>query len=148
MREGCDPRAIEVEITETSMLHDPQGVGQTLARLREMGLRVAIDDFGTGYSSLSHLKRFPIDTLKIDKTFVADILTDKDDTAIVSAVIAMARALEIEVIAEGVETEAQRALLSSLGCDSYQGYLFSRPLPAGEFEALLERAAPGRREPD
>jgi diguanylate cyclase (GGDEF)-like protein/PAS domain S-box-containing protein len=141
LREGCAPQSIEVEITETSVLHDPQGVGQTLAKLREMGLRVAIDDFGTGYSSLSHLKRFPIDTLKIDKTFVADILTDKDDAAIVSAVIAMARALEIEVIAEGVETEAQRALLASLGCDSYQGFLFSRPLPVDEFDALLDRGA-------
>jgi diguanylate cyclase (GGDEF)-like protein/PAS domain S-box-containing protein len=140
-REGCPPQAIEVEITETSMLRDPQGVGETLAELREMGLRVAIDDFGTGYSSLSHLKRFPIDTLKIDKTFVADILTDKDDTAIVSAVIAMARALDIEVIAEGVETEAQRDLLARMGCDAYQGYLFSRPLPAAEFEALMLRSS-------
>ncbi len=139
-REGCPPHAVEVEITETSMLRDPQGVGETLAELRDMGLRVAIDDFGTGYSSLSHLKRFPIDTLKIDKTFVADILTDKDDTAIVSAVIAMARALDIEVVAEGVETEAQRDLLARMGCDSYQGYLFSRPLPAGDFEALLLRS--------
>jgi len=138
-REQCRPQYIEVEVTETGMLRDPEGVGRTLTALREMGLRVAIDDFGTGYSSLSHLKRFPIDTLKIDKTFVADILTDRDDTAIVSAVIALARALDMEVVAEGVETEAQRALLAAQGCDAYQGYLFSRPLPATEFEALLQR---------
>ncbi|MBL0124971.1 MAG: PAS domain-containing protein [Betaproteobacteria bacterium] len=137
IREGCLPQSIEVEVTETGMLRDPEGVGRTLAALREMGLRVAIDDFGTGYSSLSHLKRFPIDTLKIDKSFVADIMTDHDDTAIVSAVIALARALDIEVIAEGVETEAQRAMLAAQGCDAYQGYLFSRALPAREFEALL-----------
>ena len=141
VREGCRPQSIEVEVTETGMLRDPEGVGRTLAALREMGLRVAIDDFGTGYSSLSHLKRFPIDTLKIDKTFVADILTGRDDTAIVSAVIALARALDIEVIAEGVETEAQRALLAAQGCDAYQGFLFSRALPAAEFEALLHRDA-------
>ena len=139
IREGCRPQSIEVEVTETGMLRDPEGVGRTLTALREMGLRVAIDDFGTGYSSLSHLKRFPIDTLKIDKTFVADILTDRDDTAIVSAVIALARALDMQVIAEGVETEAQRALLAAQGCDAYQGYLFSRALPAAEFEALLLR---------
>ena len=139
--EGCRPELIEVEVTETGMLRDPEGVGNTLTRIREMGMRVAIDDFGTGYSSLSHLKRFPIDTLKIDKTFVADVLTDRDDTAIVTAVIALARALDMEVVAEGVETEAQRALLAQQGCDAYQGYLFSRPLPASEFEALLSRHA-------
>ncbi len=140
-REGCRPQCIEVEVTETGMLRDPEGVGRALTELREMGLRVAIDDFGTGYSSLSHLKRFPIDTLKIDKTFVADILTDRGDTAIVLAVIALARALDMEVVAEGVETEAQRDLLAAQGCDAYQGYLFSRPLPVGEFEALLQRNA-------
>ncbi|MEO8104515.1 MAG: EAL domain-containing protein, partial [Betaproteobacteria bacterium] len=139
LREGCRPQSIEVEVTETGMLRDPEGVGRTLTALRELGLRVAIDDFGTGYSSLSHLKRFPIDTLKIDKTFVADVLTDRDDTAIVSAVIALARALDMEVIAEGVETEAQRAMLAALGCDAYQGFLFSRALPAADFEALLRR---------
>ena len=141
IREGCRPQSIEMEVTETGMLRDPEGVGRTLTALREMGLRVAIDDFGTGYSSLSHLKRFPIDTLKIDKTFVADIMTDRDNIAIVSAVIALARALDMDVIAEGVETEAQRALLAAQGCDAYQGYLFSRALPAPEFEALWRRQA-------
>ena len=121
------------------MLRDPDGVGNVLRTLRELGLRVAIDDFGTGYSSLSHLKRFPIDTLKIDKTFVADILQDRGDAAIVSAVVAIARALDLEVIAEGVETEAQRALLQTQGCDAYQGYLFSPALPIAEFDAMLQR---------
>ena len=139
LRADCLPQYLEVEVTETSMLLDPEGVGRTLEQLRQHGVRVAIDDFGTGYSSLSHLKRFPIDILKIDKTFVADILTERDDTAIVSAVIALARALDMEVVAEGVETEAQRVLLAGHGCDAYQGYLFSKPLPAAEFEALLAR---------
>ena len=141
-REGCPPQSIEVEVTETSMLRDPDGVGRALASLREMGLRVAIDDFGTGYSSLSHLKRFPIDTLKIDKSFVADILTDRGDSAIVSAIIALARALDMEVIAEGVETTAQRDLLAAQGCDAYQGYLFSPALPAAQFVAMLQSQQP------
>ena len=136
-REKCSPECIEIEITETGMLRDPDGVGKILRALRELGLRVAIDDFGTGYSSLSHLKKFPIDTLKIDKTFVSDILHDREDAAIVSAVIAMARALDLEVIAEGVETEAQRALLAGQGCDAYQGYLFSAAIPINEFDAML-----------
>ena len=136
-REKCVPGSIEIEITETSMLRDPDGVGKVLRALRDMGMRVAIDDFGTGYSSLSHLKRFPIDTLKIDQTFVSDILHDREGAAIVSAVIAMAQALELEVVAEGVESEAQRALLAKQGCDSYQGFLFSPALPIAEFDAML-----------
>ena len=138
-RDKCDPKYIEIEITETSMLRDPDGVGNVLRELRALGLRVAIDDFGTGYSSLSHLKRFPINTLKIDKTFVSDIVQDRKDAAIVSAVIAMARALEMEVVAEGVETEAQRTLLAKQGCDAYQGFLFSGALPLLEFDAMLAR---------
>ncbi len=138
-REGCDPHLVEIEITETGMLRDPEGVGRTVSALRAIGVSVAIDDFGTGYSSLSHLKRFPIDTLKIDRSFVADVLTDRDDAAIVYAVIALAHALEINVVAEGVETEEQRVLLAQQGCGAYQGYLFSRPLPSVAFEALLRQ---------
>lgn len=137
-REGCDPGMIELEITETGMLQNPEGVGRTISALREFGLSVAIDDFGTGYSSLSHLKRFPIDTLKIDRSFVSDVLTDRDDAAIVAAVIALAKALEIRVVAEGVETEQQRAHLAALGCHAYQGYLVSPALPITDFEALLK----------
>ncbi len=139
MREKCDPRFLELEITETGMLRDPEGVGRTLAQLRDFGVRVAIDDFGTGYSSLSHLKRFPIDTVKVDKTFVAGIDVDMGDHAIVAAVIALARALEINVVAEGVETAAQLDELRKLGCDAFQGYLFSRPVRSQEFKTLAQQ---------
>ncbi len=134
---GANPRNIELELTETSLLRDPEGVDRTLRELKAIGLRVAVDDFGTGYSSLSHLKRFPIDTIKIDHSFVADLLVDKDSGAIVAAVIALAGALNIEVVAEGVESEAQHARLLDLGCGSYQGFLFSRAVPIAEFMALL-----------
>jgi len=129
---------LEVEITETGLIRDPEGVGVTLNALRKMGISIAIDDFGTGYSSLSHLKRFPIDTLKIDRSFVADLLTDADDRAIVSAVIALAHALEINVVAEGVETIDQREMLKRMGCNMYQGYLFAKPCNATDFLALLK----------
>ena len=136
---GINPNLIEVEVTETGLIRDPEGVGHTLYALREMGITIAIDDFGTGYSSLSHLKRFPIDTLKIDQTFVADLLIDPDDRAIVSAVIALAHALDINVVAEGVETIAQRDMLKRMGCNMYQGYLFAKPCSAAQFIALLNQ---------
>jgi diguanylate cyclase (GGDEF)-like protein/PAS domain S-box-containing protein len=142
-RAGCNPKNVEVEVTETGMLRDPVGVGRTLTTLRDHGIRVAIDDFGTGYSSLSHLKRFPIDTLKIDRSFVADVLTDRDDAAIVSAVLALAKALDLRTVAEGVETEAQRASLAAQGCDSFQGFLFSKPLAAEDFVALVHQQRAG-----
>jgi predicted signal transduction protein with EAL and GGDEF domain len=132
-KSGISPQLLEFEITETGLIRDPEGVGRALHQLRSGGMRVAIDDFGTGYSSLSHLKRFPIDSLKIDRSFVADLLKDPDDRAIVSAVTALAHALDIDVVAEGVETEAQRDMLQRLGCHSYQGYLFAVPLTSAEF---------------
>jgi diguanylate cyclase (GGDEF)-like protein/PAS domain S-box-containing protein len=135
-RSGCPAQLIELEITETSLLQDSEVVGRMLADLRGMGVRVAIDDFGTGYSSLSHLKRFPIDTLKVDRSFVTDILEDADDAAIVSAVIALGQALHLDVTAEGVEHADQRALLAARGCHAMQGYLCGRPVPAAEFEQL------------
>jgi EAL domain-containing protein (putative c-di-GMP-specific phosphodiesterase class I) len=105
----------------------------TLRELKETGLRVEIDDFGTGYSSLAYLKRFPVDALKIDRTFTRDMTTNVDDAAIVTGIIALAHSLRLKVVAEGVETQQQRDFLVRLGCDSMQGYYLSEPLPAEEF---------------
>ena len=110
---------------------------KVLQKLGELGARIAVDDFGTGYSSLAYLKQLPIDTLKIDRTFVGEIETDADDAAIIQAIIAMAHGLDLRVTAEGVETEGQLAALRRLGCDEYQGYLLAKPLPAAEFRATF-----------
>lgn len=134
---SLDARFLELEITETTVMHRAEEVTVMLARLDEIGIRLSIDDFGTGYSSLSYLKRFPVHKLKIDQSFVRDITTDVDDAAIVGAIIAMARSLNLLVIAEGVETGEQLAFLKKLSCDAYQGYLFSKPVPAAEFARLL-----------
>ncbi len=134
---NLDPRWLELEITESSIMKEPDQAIEKLHELKLMGIRVAIDDFGTGYSSLNYLKRFPIDTLKIDKTFVADVCKDPHDTAIVRAIITLGHALDLTVIAEGVETQEQLKYLSSLGCDVVQGFLFSKSLPAPVFEELL-----------
>jgi diguanylate cyclase (GGDEF)-like protein/PAS domain S-box-containing protein len=134
---NLDPRWLELEITESSIMKEPDQAIEKLHELKLMGIRVAVDDFGTGYSSLNYLKRFPIDTLKIDKTFVADVCKDPHDTAIVRAIITLGHALDLTVIAEGVETQEQLQYLSSLGCDVVQGFLFSKSLPAPVFEELL-----------
>jgi diguanylate cyclase (GGDEF)-like protein len=131
------PSLLELELTEGMLLHNVEEATHILARLDEIGVHLAIDDFGTGYSSLSYLKRFPIHTLKIDRSFVRDISTDPDDAAIVTAIVAMARSLNLRVTAEGVETEEQATFLRSLTCDKAQGFYFGRPMPAGEFAARL-----------
>jgi EAL domain-containing protein (putative c-di-GMP-specific phosphodiesterase class I) len=133
---GLAPGLLELELTESMLMHNVRR-RPILARLDEIGVRLAIDDFGTGYSSLSYLKRFPIHTLKIDRSFVRDISTDPDDAAIVTAIVAMARSLNLRVTAEGVETEEQAAFLRSLTCDQAQGFHFGRPMPSAEFAARL-----------
>ena len=134
---GLAPSMLELEITESAMMHDSEQAASALHYFREMGVRIAIDDFGTGYSSLTQLKKFPFTLLKIDQTFVRGIGNDDDDDAIVTAVIAMAHRLGLKVLAEGVETTGQRDFLLGSGCDELQGYLFGRPLPAAQFADLL-----------
>ncbi|PYQ50867.1 MAG: diguanylate cyclase [Acidobacteria bacterium] len=129
--------ALDIEITESTAMHNAKSSLEILTGLKQMGVRISIDDFGTGYSSLSYLKEFPIDTVKIDQSFVRDLSQGSNDGAIVSAVISMARALKLHVVAEGVETEEQLAILRREHCETIQGFLCSRPLPAEEFEAVL-----------
>jgi diguanylate cyclase (GGDEF)-like protein len=134
---NLDPTWLELEITESSIMKDPELAIEKLLELKMMGIKVAIDDFGTGYSSLNYLKRFPIDTLKIDRSFVSDLCKDPHDTAIVRAIITLGHALDLTVIAEGVETREQLESLTELECDVVQGFLFSKALSADDFEELL-----------
>ncbi len=139
---GLNPRFLELEITESILMHDTPTITAALQALKEAGLRLAMDDFGTGYSSLSYLKRFPLDTLKIDRSFVTDSTMDPESAAITIAIIMMAHSLELDVVAEGVETEEQLGFLREHGCDVMQGYLLSRPLTAEAFTELLQREQP------
>jgi EAL domain-containing protein (putative c-di-GMP-specific phosphodiesterase class I) len=123
------PECLELEITESHLMRDNKRTNATLASIKSLGVRIAIDDFGTGYSSLAYLKRFPIDSLKIDKSFVRDITTDRDDASIAAGIIGLGHKLRLDVIAEGVETEEQLAFLYKEGCDAIQGYLCGRPQP-------------------
>ena len=134
---GLKGEHLELEVTESVMMQNPEAATALLMHLKSMGIQIAIDDFGTGYSSLSYLKSLPIDFLKIDKSFVSGVPIAGDDVAIIRAIIAMAKSLGLRLIAEGVETEDQRAFLASQGCDEAQGWLFSRPLPGLEITALL-----------
>ena len=141
-RTGIKPQHLKLELTET-LLAD--GMDVTLARmgtLKALGVTLALDDFGMGYSSLSLLKRLPLDQLKIDKSFVAEVLTDPADAAISRTIITLAHSLNLKVVAEGVETQAQQDFLVAVGCDQFQGFLFSAPLPIGELQAYLMAQTP------
>jgi EAL domain-containing protein (putative c-di-GMP-specific phosphodiesterase class I) len=136
---GLPPEWLELELTESILLRNIEETLATLADIKSMGVHLSIDDFGTGYSSLSYLKRFPVDALKIDRSFIRDVTTNPDDAAITTSILLMGRSLKLRVVAEGVETRSQLAFLRVLECDEAQGYLFSRPLPADEAGALLAK---------
>ena len=136
---GIDPALIEFELTESMLMNDPQEAVRMLKNLRTQGIRLSVDDFGTGYSSLAHLKRFPLDALKIDRAFIRDVTTDPDDASIALAIISLAHSLKLKVVAEGVETEAQLNFLRAHRCDEMQGYYFAKPMPEADCtKALLE----------
>jgi diguanylate cyclase (GGDEF)-like protein/PAS domain S-box-containing protein len=140
-KHGIDPALIELEITESSLMINTEEANRTLEALKLLGVALSIDDFGTGYSSLAYLKRFPIDTVKIDRSFVSDITVDEDDAAITRAIISMSHSLGLKVVAEGVETQAQLSFLADYGCDQHQGFLLAPPMPAEECAKwLAERA--------
>jgi diguanylate cyclase (GGDEF)-like protein len=137
---NLDARCLEVEITETALMSDPEQSVGILEQVSRMGVLVSVDDFGTGYSSMSYLRRFPIDKLKIDRGFISEVMSRPDDLSIVTAIISLAHSLHLKVVAEGVETLEQRELLKNLGCDQYQGYCFSPAVPSKEFTTLLEHS--------
>ena len=132
---AIDPCRLELELTESAILSDVDETIRRMNELRALGIRFALDDFGTGYSSLSYLKRLPFDQLKIDQSFVRDMAQDNSSEAIVRAILAISRSLELEVVAEGVETPAQRDLLLARGCEMFQGYLFGKPVPIDDWVA-------------
>ena len=134
-RTGLSPDLLELEVTEDILLHDEEGALDTFLRIQELGVRIVFDDFGTGYASLSYLKKFPLDGLKIDRSFVLELLGNPDDAAIVSSTIGLGKQLGLSVIAEGIENQATADLLAGMGCEEGQGYFFGRPMPASDFEA-------------
>ena len=133
------PESLELEITESAVMHDPEEVINSLHELSKFGMKLAIDDFGTGYSSLAYLKRFPVNTLKIDRAFITDISSDNDDAAIVEAVLGLGKHFNMKVVAEGVEDEEQLNFLKSQGCDTAQGYYISKPLSSEQYQTWLDR---------
>jgi EAL domain-containing protein (putative c-di-GMP-specific phosphodiesterase class I) len=144
-RTGFPAESLELEITESMVMRDAERAVKLLQALRDTGVRLAIDDFGTGYSSLAYLKRFPIDCVKIDRSFIRDLPEDRDDASITRSIIAMAHNMKLDVVAEGVETPEQLAFLHAYGCDEIQGFLFSEPLAADAFERYL--GAPAKNAP-
>jgi len=137
---GMPPHLLELEITEGMVVTNPRHTIALLHRIKKLGVRLALDDFGTGYSSLNQLKLFPIDTLKVDGSFIRDLATNAEDKAITRAIISMAKTLGLTVVAEGVETGEQQRFLQSNACDEIQGYYYSRPLPPEQFALLLKQA--------
>jgi EAL domain-containing protein (putative c-di-GMP-specific phosphodiesterase class I) len=142
---GLDAGRLWLELTETTLMSEAAVIGEALGSLRGMGVRMAVDDFGTGYSSLTYLKRFPVESLKVDRSFVSGLGIDLEDTAIVGALVDLGHRLGLRVVAEGVETELQRDVLGELGCDVLQGFLLARPLPAPELEQRLAAEVAARR---
>ncbi len=140
---GIEPQLLELELTESILMSDSESAVETLRKIKARGIRLALDDFGTGYSSLSYLKRFPLDSLKIDRSFIRDVTTNSDDASIVLAIINLARSLELEVTAEGVETQDQLSFLRHHGCDEAQGYLLARPMPVEAITRVLREGLTG-----
>jgi len=140
---GANPNRLKLELTESTLVHDVDETVAKMTALKAIGVQFAMDDFGTGYSSLNYLKRLPLDQLKIDQSFVRDVLTDPNDAAIARTVVALGQTLGLEVMAEGVETVRQQQFLKEIGCHCFQGYLISRPLPLSEFEAFLKAYSAG-----
>jgi EAL domain-containing protein (putative c-di-GMP-specific phosphodiesterase class I) len=138
---GLDPQYLELELTESTIMRNAEEAVSMLNELHALGIGLAIDDFGTGYSSLSYLKRFPVDRLKIDRSFVSDIGESSDDETITSAIIALAHSLNLQVIAEGVETSTQLDFLKERACDEMQGYFFAKPMPHDAIPGMLQRGA-------
>jgi EAL domain-containing protein (putative c-di-GMP-specific phosphodiesterase class I) len=136
---GMDPKLLELEITEGMVIQHPDKAIELLRAIKALGVRLAIDDFGTGYSSLGQLKHFPLDTLKVDRSFIRDIPNDSEDRAITEAIIAMGKTLSLTVVAEGVETAEQERFLREHACDEMQGYYFSKPVAAAQFADLMRR---------
>jgi EAL domain-containing protein (putative c-di-GMP-specific phosphodiesterase class I) len=138
---AMDPAHLRLELTESSLMEDPEAALTTMNALRDLGVQLVLDDFGTGYSSLAYVQRFPIAVLKIDRSFVANLGEESPGSAIVAAVVNMAKGLRIDVVGEGVETETQAAALKALGCQYAQGYLYGRPMPADDLRPLLAAAS-------
>lgn len=145
-----EARYLELELTESAVMREPEASIRVLRELSALGVRIAVDDFGTGYSSLNYLRRLPLDKLKIDRSFIREVTTSHEDAEVVRAIVSLAHSLRLRVIAEGVETAEQLLFLRTLGCDQYQGYFKSAPLRAADFlallhasEALVELPAPG-----
>jgi EAL domain-containing protein (putative c-di-GMP-specific phosphodiesterase class I) len=138
-RTGLSPTSLELEVTEDILLHDEQGALNTFLKIQALGVRIVFDDFGTGFASLSYLKKFPLDGLKIDRSFVLGLLVNPDDAAIVSSTVGLSKQLGLTVIAEGIENRATADFLIRMGCEEGQGYFFGRPMPTADFESKFLR---------